>query len=183
MAARLAGVFGTEPDIWINLQAQHDLWQVRQRARPKGQAAGCLRAIPHFAAADPESTGNRSFRYSGWRRSQCRTRHASRSARLIEFHQIDPLRASSSWPPRPVALRNSQASSPSDPVPPHRRQSGTRGCCHCSDSRTTPGKRSATISTSAAARVPSRTTRARPSASRSSSPPSARPRPLGARFQ
>ena len=35
MAARLAGVFGTEPDIWINLQAQHDLWQVRQQARPK----------------------------------------------------------------------------------------------------------------------------------------------------
>jgi plasmid maintenance system antidote protein VapI len=35
MAARLPGVFGTERDIWINLQAQHDLWQVRQRARPK----------------------------------------------------------------------------------------------------------------------------------------------------
>jgi addiction module HigA family antidote len=35
MAARLAGVFGTEPDIWINLQAQYDLWQVRQHARPK----------------------------------------------------------------------------------------------------------------------------------------------------
>ncbi len=35
MAARLAGVFGTEPDIWINLQAQYDLWQVRQHGRPK----------------------------------------------------------------------------------------------------------------------------------------------------
>jgi len=35
MAARLAGVFGTEPDIWINLQAQFDLWQVRQHVRPK----------------------------------------------------------------------------------------------------------------------------------------------------
>ncbi|HEX5461056.1 MAG TPA: HigA family addiction module antitoxin [Steroidobacteraceae bacterium] len=35
MAARLAGVFGTEPDIWINLQAQYDLWLVRQQARPK----------------------------------------------------------------------------------------------------------------------------------------------------
>jgi antitoxin HigA-1 len=35
MAARLAGVFGTEPDIWIHLQAQHDLWQLRQQARPK----------------------------------------------------------------------------------------------------------------------------------------------------
>ena len=35
MAARLAGVFATEPDIWINLQAQYDLWQVRQQALPK----------------------------------------------------------------------------------------------------------------------------------------------------
>jgi len=35
MAARLAGVFGTEPDIWINLQAQYDLWQVRQHEPPK----------------------------------------------------------------------------------------------------------------------------------------------------
>jgi antitoxin HigA-1 len=35
MAARLAGVFGTEPDIWINLQAQRDLWLVSQQARPK----------------------------------------------------------------------------------------------------------------------------------------------------
>ena len=24
-----------EPDIWINLQAQYDLWQVRQHGRPK----------------------------------------------------------------------------------------------------------------------------------------------------
>lgn len=35
MAARLAGTFGTEPDIWINLQAQYDLWQVRQQSQPK----------------------------------------------------------------------------------------------------------------------------------------------------
>lgn len=35
MAARLAGVFGTEPDIWINLQAQYDLWLVRQQSQPK----------------------------------------------------------------------------------------------------------------------------------------------------
>jgi plasmid maintenance system antidote protein VapI len=35
MADRLAGVFGTQPDIWINLQAQYDLWQVRQHGRPK----------------------------------------------------------------------------------------------------------------------------------------------------
>lgn len=35
MAVRLAGVFGTEPEIWINLQAQHDLWVVSQQSRPR----------------------------------------------------------------------------------------------------------------------------------------------------
>jgi len=35
MAVRLAGVFGTEPEIWVNLQAQYDLWLVRQQAKPK----------------------------------------------------------------------------------------------------------------------------------------------------
>lgn len=35
MAARLAGVFGTEPEIWINLQAQYDLWVVSQQSPPK----------------------------------------------------------------------------------------------------------------------------------------------------
>ena len=33
MAVRLAGVFGTEPQIWINLQARYELWFVLQRAR------------------------------------------------------------------------------------------------------------------------------------------------------
>lgn len=35
MAVRLAGVLGTEPEIWINLQAQHDLWVVSRQTRPK----------------------------------------------------------------------------------------------------------------------------------------------------
>src|SRR5437016_13869727 len=35
MAVRLAGVFGTEPEIWVNLQAQYDLWHVRQQVKPK----------------------------------------------------------------------------------------------------------------------------------------------------
>ena len=35
MAVRLATVFATEPDIWVNLQAQYDLWRVRKAARPK----------------------------------------------------------------------------------------------------------------------------------------------------
>ena len=35
MAARLAGVFATEPDVWIDLQAQYDLWVVKRQAPPK----------------------------------------------------------------------------------------------------------------------------------------------------
>ena len=35
MAVRLADAFGTEPEIWVNLQAQYDLWLVRQQVRPK----------------------------------------------------------------------------------------------------------------------------------------------------
>jgi addiction module HigA family antidote len=35
MALRLAGVFATEPDVWINLQAQYDLWVVKRQAPPK----------------------------------------------------------------------------------------------------------------------------------------------------
>lgn len=38
MAMRLAVALGTEPDIWINLQAQHDLWAVTQQPRPKVKA-------------------------------------------------------------------------------------------------------------------------------------------------
>jgi addiction module HigA family antidote len=41
MAVRLAGVFGTEPEIWVNLQAQYDLWLVRQQAKPK--LSRCMR--------------------------------------------------------------------------------------------------------------------------------------------
>lgn len=35
MAMRLAGAFATEPELWVNLQAQYDLWQVSRKARPK----------------------------------------------------------------------------------------------------------------------------------------------------
>jgi antitoxin HigA-1 len=34
-AMRIAGVFDTEPDIWVNMQAQYDLWEARQRVKPK----------------------------------------------------------------------------------------------------------------------------------------------------
>ena len=35
MALRLAAAFATEPELWVNLQAQYDLWEVGKKARPK----------------------------------------------------------------------------------------------------------------------------------------------------
>ncbi|MGE5241163.1 MAG: HigA family addiction module antitoxin [Bacteroidota bacterium] len=35
MAVRLAAVFATEPELWVNMQAQFDLWTVSKQARPK----------------------------------------------------------------------------------------------------------------------------------------------------
>ena len=34
MAMRLAAVFATEAQLWVNLQAQHDLWIVSQKSPP-----------------------------------------------------------------------------------------------------------------------------------------------------
>lgn len=38
MALRLASAFATEPELWVNMQAQHDLWSVSKKARPKVKA-------------------------------------------------------------------------------------------------------------------------------------------------
>ena len=38
MAVRLAAVFATEPELWIAMQAQYDLWVVSRKARPKVKA-------------------------------------------------------------------------------------------------------------------------------------------------
>jgi addiction module HigA family antidote len=35
MALRLAVAFTTDPELWVNLQAQYDLWTVSKKARPK----------------------------------------------------------------------------------------------------------------------------------------------------
>jgi addiction module HigA family antidote len=35
MAIRLARALGTEPDIWVNMQAQYDLWEASQKTPPK----------------------------------------------------------------------------------------------------------------------------------------------------
>ena len=38
MAVRLAAVFATEPELWVNLQAQFDLWEATQKTPPKVRA-------------------------------------------------------------------------------------------------------------------------------------------------
>jgi antitoxin HigA-1 len=35
MALRLAAVFATDPELWVNMQSQYDLWAVSKKARPK----------------------------------------------------------------------------------------------------------------------------------------------------
>jgi len=35
MALRLAAVFATDPELWVNMQAQYDLWAVSRKTRPK----------------------------------------------------------------------------------------------------------------------------------------------------
>lgn len=40
MALRLAAALDTEPELWVNLQAQYDLWQVSKSARPKVKYLG-----------------------------------------------------------------------------------------------------------------------------------------------
>lgn len=35
MAIRLARALGTEPEIWVNIQAQYDLWEATQKTPPK----------------------------------------------------------------------------------------------------------------------------------------------------
>src|SRR3990172_1144214 len=40
MALRLASAFATEPELWVNMQAQYDLWTVGRQARPEGKGLG-----------------------------------------------------------------------------------------------------------------------------------------------
>ena len=35
MAIRLAAALGTEPELWVNMQAQYDLWEAAQKSPPK----------------------------------------------------------------------------------------------------------------------------------------------------
>jgi|ERR1700689_2932045 antitoxin HigA-1 len=43
MALRLAAALGTSPDLWMNMQAQHELWRARKSRQPT------VRPFPHVA--------------------------------------------------------------------------------------------------------------------------------------
>ncbi|MGB9072829.1 MAG: HigA family addiction module antitoxin [Terriglobales bacterium] len=45
MALRLAAALGTSPDLWMNMQAQYDLWQAGRRRQP------AVERFPHIAEA------------------------------------------------------------------------------------------------------------------------------------
>src|SRR4030067_84158 len=40
MALRLATAFATEPELWVNMQAQYDLWMGRRQAGPERKLLG-----------------------------------------------------------------------------------------------------------------------------------------------
>jgi addiction module HigA family antidote len=45
MALRLSEAFATDPDLWLRLQAQYDLWSASRRKRAK------IKPLPQSAAA------------------------------------------------------------------------------------------------------------------------------------
>lgn len=45
MALRISEAFGTEPDFWLRLQAQHDLWAASKKKRAR------VKPLPHKVAA------------------------------------------------------------------------------------------------------------------------------------
>jgi addiction module HigA family antidote len=50
MALRLADALGTEPEVWLDLQQQYDLWQASRRRRPKVARILLPRAVRDAAA-------------------------------------------------------------------------------------------------------------------------------------
>src|SRR6202048_3057200 len=50
MALRISEAFNTDPDFWLRLQAQYDLWIASRKKRTK------IKALTQSAAASPAST-------------------------------------------------------------------------------------------------------------------------------
>jgi addiction module HigA family antidote len=57
MAMRLSKALGTSPDLWLGMQMQYDLWQVKQKP-PKGTAKGVSGTTPNAWRSCSSSTGN-----------------------------------------------------------------------------------------------------------------------------
>lgn len=50
MALRLADALGTDPEVWLDLQQQYDLWRASRRRRPKVERFVFSRSIRNAAA-------------------------------------------------------------------------------------------------------------------------------------
>jgi addiction module HigA family antidote len=50
MALRLADALGTEPEVWLDLQQQYDLWRASRRRRPKVERIPLPRSVRDAAA-------------------------------------------------------------------------------------------------------------------------------------
>jgi addiction module HigA family antidote len=50
MALRLADALGTDPEVWLDLQQQFDLWRATRRRRPKVERFEFSRSIRNAAA-------------------------------------------------------------------------------------------------------------------------------------
>jgi len=49
MALRLAAALGTSPELWMNMQAQYDLWRAMKNRQP------VVRPFPHVAEQRPSA--------------------------------------------------------------------------------------------------------------------------------
>ena len=50
MAIRLAAALGTSPELWMNMQAQYDLWRAQRSRQPK------VRRFPHVAPEESQAS-------------------------------------------------------------------------------------------------------------------------------
>jgi addiction module HigA family antidote len=50
MALRLSDALGTEPEVWLDLQQQYDLWRASRQRRPKVERIPLSRSVRDAAA-------------------------------------------------------------------------------------------------------------------------------------
>lgn len=81
-AWKLAAVFKTSPQLWMNLQTNYDLWLARQQQRKKRAAVGVAlpRSRRRFARA---CAGRRTTRGGPHARRRCATQWRNESGRVM----------------------------------------------------------------------------------------------------